>query len=1282
MQNLRDIEHRLFDFDGTSPLRATAWDLNDDSVICAFGPDKHDPLLSLKRYRQDVCSPAQGELIASWDALSPIPELSHDRVLDLHCFSDTSTFVLILEGGDIYVVRETPQPGEDAVEIVGSVDAGIAAVAWSPDEELVAVVTKAETVLLMTRSFESTADVTLTADDLKVSNHVSVGWGKAETQFKGRGAKALRDPTIPEHIDAGTKSEHDDGSVSISWRGDGQYVAINSLLHDTTPPRRVIRVLTREGVLDSVSEPVDGMESALSWKPSGQTIASTQRKADGINVILFERNGLRHGEFSLQSPSEDLGRPSLTSTIGLRWNVDSTVLAVIFADRIQLWTTGNYRWYLKQELRTAAQTITPAFAWHPEKPLWLAGGSSRSFHVANYAFQYTLGSTVAPRDDGIVVSVDGTKLDITPLAIANVPPPMAFDEVDVGSEVIDVAVSDDGTSIAVLYHDGVSVLACDYAHKPAVKAKLTQKYTIEGSSNSIARQITWSQDSQLSVLSIRANANTAELSYYHKHGETTPYGQDSLPVASLIANLAYTKDGHVTALGSTDTMGKLPPGCITVRTWQHDSHSIVFGMTSSGVLHIRSPTQQLKVQGCTSFLTTDSYLILTTSQHLLKFVHLHNGELEIPADEPEKDERCRSIERGAKIVTVMPSSYTLVLQMPRGNLETIYPRALVLAGIRRNVVNRDYKKAFLICRSQRVDMNILYDHSPEQFLQDVDIFIKQVKKPTYIDLFLSSLSEEDTSQTIYRETLKSPVKAPVQSTSSKINHVCNAFLNCLQKQMPATLQNVITAYVCMSPPDLEAALRLVAALRKTGTEEEVEHAVEHVCFLADVNQLYDTALGLYELEVTLLVAQQSQKDPREYLPYLQGLQTMESKRQHFTIDNDLKRYGSNDHLHAMDAFDELTSYMKRHELYSTAIELYRHDKQRLVGLVRAYADFLVSRNRYDDAATLYEYVQDYVAANEAYRSAGSWRESLATAAMIPLSSSEVEALAETMAEAQEEAKDFTSAAVIRLDYLADLKGAVRLYCKAYNFAEATRLAILKQSPELLKGVIDPGLVECSASMTELLAEMKGQISAQVPRLRELRQKKIDEPMAYLNAGEGEDNDIPDNLSVAPTDASTSGGTFMTRYTNRSTGTLASNATRKTSKNRRREERKRAKGKKGTVYEEEYLVNSITRLIERLNTTSGDVTNLVQGLMRRAMRERAVAVENAMTEVWELCRSNMDEVYEIKPKELPSGEEEEEEHGQRRPWGGQGVLWESMVASQSQITAPVLKLYARSGALTS
>jgi elongator complex protein 1 len=111
----------------------------------------------------------------------------------------------------------------------------------------------------------------------------------------------------------------------------------------------------------------------------------------------------------------------------------------------------------------------------------------------------------------------------------------------------------------------------------------------------------------------------------------------------------------------------------------------------------------------------------------------------VPPDEPEQDERCRRIERGARLVVVMPTSYSVVLQMPRGNLETIYPRALVLDGIRRAINDNDYYAAFMACRNHRVDMNILHDHAPKKFFENIPLFVAQIKSLAHLDLFLSQL---------------------------------------------------------------------------------------------------------------------------------------------------------------------------------------------------------------------------------------------------------------------------------------------------------------------------------------------------------------------------------------------------------------------------------------------------------------------------------------------------------------------------------------------------------------
>lgn len=432
MRNLKNVRLAEVHLQRDFPLTATAWDAASDGVVCTFGPTESNAVIELRRKRQDAyfsdpVSSDAFESIASWDAPCPLPDLSCDRVLSLQYFADSLTACLVLEGGDIIIVREEPLPDEDKIEIVGSVDVGITAAAWSPDEEMLVLTTRANTFLYMTREFENVAGVTLTPEDLQRSQHVSVGWGKRETQFQGKRAKALRDPTVPEKVDEGKLSRYDDGGTTVSWRGDGAYVAVNSIEGGS---RRVIRVYSREGILDSVSEPVDGLEGALSWRPYGNLIAGIQRLEDRVDVVFFERNGLRHGEFTLRLTEEE--GASWASNIHLSWNVDSTVLAVQFKDRVQFWTTGNYYYYLKQEIPVLVDQEFPmpySFKWHQEKALrFVAGASSEiqqsksknaistganlwigSILDVDFVFDVFHGSTMIPHDVGAVAVVDGSK---------------------------------------------------------------------------------------------------------------------------------------------------------------------------------------------------------------------------------------------------------------------------------------------------------------------------------------------------------------------------------------------------------------------------------------------------------------------------------------------------------------------------------------------------------------------------------------------------------------------------------------------------------------------------------------------------------------------------------------------------------------------------------------------------------------------------------------------------------------------------------------------------------
>ena len=114
-----------------------------------------------------------------------------------------------------------------------------------------------------------------------------------------------------------------------------------------------------------------------------------------------------------------------------------------------------------------------------------------------------------------------------------------------------------------------------------------------------------------------------------------------------------------------------------------------------------------------------------------------------------------------------------------------------------------------------------------------------------------------------------------------------------------------------------------------------------------------------------------------------------------------------------------------------------------------------------------------------------------------------------------------------------------------------------------------------------------------------------------------------------------------------------------------------------MYEEEYLVNSIGRLIERGNSVSEEVTRLVEGLMRRAMRERAAAVESAMVDVLDRCTSCVQEVFQVEQLSRPSdGMNADEDYPSERPKGGDGVFWDSQEEQQRKRDVPVIKPFTR------
>lgn len=130
----------------------------------------------------------------------------------------------------------------------------------------------------------------------------------------------------------------------------------------------------------------------------------------------------------------------------------------------------------------------------------------------------------------------------------------------------------------------------------------------------------------------------------------------------------------------------------------HDNQDdkVFIGLTKSGRLYATRTTYEpiTVASNATSFTIASGFLVYTTTTHEAIFAPLTSldqfigqgldNALEV-VKEAAKDWPTRKVERGSRIVTAVPSAMSLVLQMPRGNLETINPRPLVMEVVKRDL---------------------------------------------------------------------------------------------------------------------------------------------------------------------------------------------------------------------------------------------------------------------------------------------------------------------------------------------------------------------------------------------------------------------------------------------------------------------------------------------------------------------------------------------------------------------------------------------------------------------
>ena len=635
------------------------------------------------------------------------------------------------------------------------------------------------------------------------------------------------------------------------------------------------------------------------------------------------------------------------------------------------------------------------------------------------------------------------------------------------------------------------------------------------------------------------------------------------------------------------------------------------------------------------------------------------------------DATTRQVEEGARIVACAPGTTSVVLQMPRGNLETVAPKALVLPATACALRAGRYGDAYALAARQRVDLNLIVDYGWPNFLHAADAFVRDVNSADAVMELLEALDDGDVTAPggVYEDLVRLyPPRSSVTDAGanerpnkeSKVQAVCAAIRAAIETRVGAGGAAsvgrwelaALTSYASGENPDLASALRRVAVLRERELEDaasnalvssssknEGERAVDaaaalkHLLFLVGGKTLYSAALGTCDLSLAYLVAQHAQMDPGEYVSELQELQAM---REHERRAEIAKRLGRHE--------DAITEYLlddnvsaaggvaTERKMFPWALaeakRLNLEDARR--ALLLRHAEHLSSSMRSEDAAIARLAAGDLTGALDEYRAGLSWRQALALANRLEMPANAVRDIAEELCESLT-LSDPLAAARVASGHLQDTDRAVELFVNAGAWREACETAYAKNRADLMQTTIAPACAGAAKEHYDTFKENKARSEKYVERLRDLRKHRERAELARLTlddggwselggrprAGVGADGlEDDDAMSEAPSLASD-----MSAYTDRTglTSVVSGTSAASTIGGRKSKKRKDKKNKNnrnglraGSPTEERDLALHVIALAP-MNKTLEEIGELLELLVSLGHEDDARALQRVVSE---------------------------------------------------------------------
>ena len=833
--------------------------------------------------------------------------------------SETSTLVCISHSGYIVSVKITNiNDNKYDIEQEGSVDGGIATAMWSPDQTSLIIVTNNNTILSMTSAWDVINEISY--EPKLINSKCTISWRSDGEYFSL----------------ISIDSEDSITRIRI-YNKYLEFISVGRNVNDG--PAAVLK-----GLSPCVAYGSSGAFIAVAQQRVRQKYQVALLELNGLRHGDFDIRlpPLPQGfnEWEVVSLHWDIST-TILAVGALARNEKDKAYGVV-----QLYTRSNYYWYLKQEF-VGTELVCLGFDNEVVGRIYMSqlihrstidnNDSNIEYLSAVRIVDYMWDTYSSYSRDCSVAVIDGTQILLTPLGQCVVPPPMSKYRLNVPAQAIHATFSFSTVnewnllilcsnfSLRLFYGGANESIDIDivnvmqefnlctnhesYVFRSSIAIELSANIiaiVILGSRNSNIMKRNESSMDELLILHLRTDTKKVfygrfECIHYGHVIRMTNWGNDnesigigiSTPEDESIFNLLRVSILDINKTYSEDML-TLPEVCtyfkIISNEAENNSRVVALGLSSRYRLFCG---EKLLVVGVNSFhvnfsLETLLYITVGTRPflHFMSLSSLFRLDPMEGIDAIVQDcAEPRPLERGARLVASVSDVSKVIIQLPRGNLETFEPRPLTLMQARNLLENKNYLDCLVLLRKQRVDLNLIVDHNPQLFLDNIQQLVTGTvnQNPDLLSLLISSLSPEDvtTSKYILSPSFKRKELYSVPSGftgDDKVNRTCCHIRDAL---MPIVLTGKLIAlnpclctYAKQVPPLNVDALLLIRNVCGQGGlfSSKVQAAIKYLSFLQEGKILFDAALSVCDFEMAKAVARQCQMDPKVYLPLLESFE--------------------------------------------------------------------------------------------------------------------------------------------------------------------------------------------------------------------------------------------------------------------------------------------------------------------------------------------------------------------------------------------------------------------------